>query len=136
MTPAADDLTRTSRVVPTYDVPFQREFFGCSLQEYSVERLDEIIDELAGFPDGKWLATVPIETRRVFAMSCEALRRENPQSYRRLIVEGESWGIIDQREGLEDEDPKKKPFEIDLDDLDDLYDDDDGENPEGGPYFD
>lgn len=87
---AVSGFVPAGQVVGNYDMPAQRKFFGC--EDWSDEDLDTWVEHLKALPGGSWLdGPVRQGDRRVYAMSCIKLQRDDPVKYERLIVKGEMW---------------------------------------------
>jgi hypothetical protein len=82
-------MERICNLLPERSLDDQRRFFGC--QQWSDEDLDGFVGILQVMPDGKWLKTVTLNTRRIFAMSCIALKEKDPEAFKQGIALGKMW---------------------------------------------
>ncbi len=82
-------MERIGNLLPERSLDQQRRFFGC--EEWPDDELDGFAGILQVMPGGEWLLTVPLNTRRIFAMSCLALKEKDPEAFKQQIERGGMW---------------------------------------------
>lgn len=84
------EFERPLTILGRSDMDFQRKFFGC--EEMSWDDIDDLVRVEIALPHNHWMHKVPRDQKRIYAMSCENLRRQDPDKYRELYgVEGKAW---------------------------------------------